>query len=283
MAGLRVLRSMPEPTAVALLYAQQQQQAVHESRGSGSEKNALIFNMGAGYCDVAVTVTASRVSHIKALAGITFGGEDILQNIMHYILPEMDNLFSSHGIEEIRKIGLLHIATQDAIHKLSFQPSVQIDVDLGNGTKICKVLDRNEFEAVNQKVFEKSLEGAVASGINDPFGSLDLLTIQATTLSSGIRADGNNFVPLVLHNSTIPARRELVFTTVHDNQAEALIIVLDILISQDYLLLQKHPATPFMEVRMPTVDDGRGWCAEALHRTYGSTLDLITVQKKVQQ
>ncbi|XP_071940432.1 heat shock 70 kDa protein 8-like [Coffea arabica] len=386
MAGLHVLRLMPEPTAVALLYAQQQQQAVHENIGSGSEKNALIFNMGAGYCDVAVTATAGGVSQIKALAGFTLGGEDMLQNIMHHLLPEMDNLFSSHGIEEIRKIGLLRVATQDAIHKLSFQPSVQINVDLGNGIQICKVLDRNEFEAVNQKVFEKcasligqclreakvevedvndvvlvggcsyipkiksiltsvckrgdlysemnpleaavcgaALEGAVASGINDPFGSLDLLTIQATPLNIGIRADGNSFVPIVQRNTTMPARRELIFTTVHDNQTEALIIVYegDETVEETNHLLgyfkitgippapkgipeinvcmdidasnvlrvfagvimpgAQHPAAPFMEVRMPTVDDGHGWCAEALHRTYGSTLDLITVQKKVQK
>ncbi|CDO99049.1 unnamed protein product [Coffea canephora] len=386
MAGLHVLRLMPEPTAVALLYAQQQQQAVHENMGSGSEKNALIFNMGAGYCDVAVTATAGGVSQIKALAGFTLGGEDMLQNIMHHLLPEMDNLFSSHGIEEIRKIGLLRVATQDAIHKLSFQPSVQINVDLGNGIQICKVLDRNEFEAVNQKVFEKcasligqclreakvevedvndvilvggcsyipkiksiltsvckrgelyaemnpleaavcgaALEGAVASGINDPFGSLDLLTIQATPLNIGIRADGNSFVPIVQRNTTMPARRELIFTTVHDNQTEALIIVYegDETVEETNHLLgyfkitgippapkgipeinvcmdidasnvlrvfagvimpgAQHPAAPFMEVRMPTVDDGHGWCAEALHRTYGSTLDLITVQKKVQK
>ncbi|KAL3505912.1 hypothetical protein ACH5RR_031294 [Cinchona calisaya] len=385
MAGLHVLRLMPEPTAVALLYAQQQQQTVHENLGSGSEKNALIFNMGAGYCDAALTATAGGVSQIKALAGMTLGGEDMLQNMMHYLLPEMDNLFSRHGIEEIKKIGLLRVATQDAIHKLSFQSSVQIDVDLGNGTKICKVLDREEFEVVNQKVFEKcefltrqclqdakveiedvndiilvggcsyipkiknilmsickrgelyseinpleaavrgaALEGAVASGINDPFGNLDLLTIQATPLSIGIRADGNSFVPIVQRNTTMPARRELIFTTLHDNQTEALIIVYEgdeKVVEKNHLLGYfkitgippapkgvpeinvcmdidasnvlrvfagvimpgtQHPVTPFMEVRMPTVDDGHGWCAEALHRTFGSTLDLITVKKKVQ-
>lgn len=46
MAGLHVLRLMPEPTAIALLYAQQQQQ---QQQNVQSEKIALIFNMGAGY------------------------------------------------------------------------------------------------------------------------------------------------------------------------------------------------------------------------------------------
>ncbi|KAL0457203.1 UNVERIFIED_CONTAM: Heat shock protein 8 [Sesamum latifolium] len=245
MAGLQVLRLMPEPTAVALLYAQQQQQNVHENMGSGSEKIALIFNMGAGFCDVAVTATAGGVSQIKALAGTALGGEDILLNMMRHLLPDMDSHFSTRGIDEIRRMGLLRVATQDAIHKLSSQSKVQIDVDLGNGRKISKALGREEFEDVNREIFEKceslikqclhdakvevadisdvilvggcsnipklrniitgvckreiysginpleaavrgaALEGAVASGVNDPFGSLDLLTIQATPLSIG--------------------------------------------------------------------------------------------------
>lgn len=384
MAGLHVLRLMPEPTAVALLYAQQQQQNIHENMGSGSEKVALIFNMGAGYCDVAVTATAGGVSQIKALAGSPVGGEDMLQNMMRHLFPDSEILFSRHGISEIKSMGLLRVATQDAIHKLSSQTGVQIDVDLGNGTKICKVVDREEFEEVNKKVFEKceslivqcmrdakvgpedvsdvilvggcayipkirnlvmsickkqelykgmnpleaavcgaALEGGVASGVNDPFGSLDLLTIQVTPLAIGIRADGNAFIPVIPRNTTMPARKEIVFTTIHDNQTEALIVVyegegkkveenhllgyfkiigippaprgvpeitvcMDIDASNVLRVLagvvlpgSQHPAIPVMEVRMPTVDDGHGWCAEALHRTYGSSLDLVTVQKKI--
>lgn len=385
MAGLHILRLMPEPTAVALLYAQQQQQNAHENMGSGSEKIALIFNMGAGYCDVAVTATAGGISQIKALAGITLGGEDLLSNTMHHLLPESENLFSrGRGIDEIRPMGILRVATQDAIHRLSSQMSVQVDVDLGNGVKVCKILDRKEFEEVNCKVFEKcenlirqclhdakvevedvtdvvlvggcsyiprirsllvgtcrrqeiysgmnpleaavcgaALEGAVASGISDPFGSLDLLTIQATPLGIGIRAEGDSFIPIIPKNTTIPARRELAFTTVHDNQTEALIVVyegegkkvgenhllgcfkmigipsapkgvpeinicMDIDASNVLRVLAgarmpdvQQPVGPLMEVRMPTVDDGHGWCGEALNRTYGSSLDLVTLQKKI--
>ncbi|KAJ6689385.1 hypothetical protein OIU85_005754 [Salix viminalis] len=300
MAGLHVLRLMPEPTAVALLYAQQQQQTVDENMGNGSEKNALIFNMGAGYCDVAVTSTAGGVSQIKAVAGAAIGGEDILQNMMQHLLPNSENLFLSHGINEIKSLGLLRVATEDAIHRLSSQTSVQVDVDLRNGSKICKVVTREEFEEVNLKVFEKceslltqclraskvdiedlsdvivvggcsyipnirnvvkgvcrkeelyqainpleaavcgaALEGAVASGISDPFGSLDLLTIQATPLGVGIRADGNTFVPIIPRNTTMPARKELIFTTTHDNQTEALILVYEgegIKVEENHLL-----------------------------------------------
>ncbi|XP_043722913.1 heat shock 70 kDa protein 8-like [Telopea speciosissima] len=384
MAGLHVLRLMPEPTAVALLYAQQQQQIAHENMGSGSEKIALIFNMGAGYCDVAVTATAGGVSQIKALSGSVIGGEDILQNVMHHFLPNFDSLFSSHGINEIKSIALLRIAIQEAIHRLTTQTSVPIEVNLSNGSKISRTLDRAEFEEVNKEVFKKceelvleclsdakveveditdvilvggcssipkirdlvlgmckrmdaysgmdplqaavcgaALEGAVASGISDPLGSLDLLTIQVTPQSLGIKADGNSFVPIIHRNATVPARKELIFTTTQDNQTEALIVVYEgegkrvednhllgyfklvgippapkgtpeISVCMDIdasnvlrvyagviLPTSQHPATPFMEVRMPTVDGGHGWCAEALLKMYGSSLDLNTIQKKI--
>ncbi|KAG7573319.1 Heat shock protein 70 family [Arabidopsis suecica] len=373
MAGLHVLRLMPEPTAIALLYAQQQQMTTHDNMGSGSERLAVIFNMGAGYCDVAVTATAGGVSQIKALAGSPIGGEDILQNTMHHIAPPNEEAS-----------GLLRVATQDAIHRLSDQENVQIEVDLGNGNKISKVLDRLEFEEVNQKVFEEcerlvvqclrdarvevgdiddvimvggcsyipkvrtiiknvckkdeiykalnpleaavrgaALEGAVTSGIHDPFGSLDLLTIQATPLAVGVRANGNKFIPVIPRNTMVPARKDLFFTTVQDNQKEALIIIYEgegETVEENHLLGyfkivgippapkgvpeinvcmdidasnalrvfaavlmpgSSTPVVPVIEVRMPTVDDGHGWCAQALNVKYGATLDLITLQRKM--
>ncbi|KAJ9128831.1 hypothetical protein P3X46_034425 [Hevea brasiliensis] len=124
-----------EPIAVAFLYAQQQQQSVHENMGSRSEKNALVFNM--------------------ALAGAAIGGEDILQNMMQHLLSNSESLFLSHGINEIKLMRLLRAAAQDAIHRLSYQTSVQVGVDLGNGKKICKGITQEEFEEMNHKVFEK--------------------------------------------------------------------------------------------------------------------------------
>ncbi|KAL5980864.1 hypothetical protein ACLOJK_028784 [Asimina triloba] len=386
MAGLHVLRLMPEPTAVALLYAQQQQQMAHDNMGSGLEKLALIFNMGAGYCDVAVSATAGGVSQIKALIGSAVGGEDILLNVMRHLLPNLDNSFSSHGVGEIKAMSLLRVATQEAIHKLSSVTTIPINVDLGNGTKISCNLTREKFEEVNKKVFEKceslviqclhdarlavedlndvilvggcsiipkirsivlglckkeesydkmhaleaavcgaALEGAVASGISDPSGNLDLLTIQVTPLSLGIRADGDTFVPIIHRNTTMPARKDLFFTTSHDNQTEALIVVYEgegSKVQENHLLgyfkivgippapkgtpeinicmdidaanvlrvlagvVQPgtvSPVAPFIEVRMPTVDDGHGWCKEVVHKIYGSSLDLATIPKKIPQ
>ncbi|KAI4345623.1 hypothetical protein L6164_012725 [Bauhinia variegata] len=119
----------------------------------------------------------------------------------------------------------------------------------------------------------------------------------------------------------MPARKEQVFTTIHDNQT--LIIVYEGEEKENHLLGyfkimeipaapkgvpvinvsmdidvenalrvsaeivmpgSRQPAFPPMEVKMPTVDDGHGWCAEALRRAYGPRLGLawLTAQKKKQ-
>lgn len=383
MAGLHVLRLMPEPTAVALLYAQQQQMTSQATMGSGTEKLALIFNMGGGYCDVAVTATAGGVSQIKALAGDAIGGEDILQNVIHHVAPNVD-LSVAKGKNAIKSSAMLRIAVQKAIHTLSTNTSASVEVDLGGGQKISKTLLRDEFEEVNNEVFEKcenlivqclhdaqidveniadvvivggcshipkirslvlrlckskniydgmkpleaavcgaALEGAIASGISDH--NLDLLTIQATPLSLGVRADDADFVPIIHRNATIPARRDAFFTTSHDNQSEALIVVYEgegKQVGENHLLGfftvsgippapkgiplinvcmdvdasnvlrvfagvtmpdSKGPVLPFVEVRMPTMDDGHGWCIEALLKKYGASLDISTPPKHSQQ
>ncbi|WOK93050.1 hypothetical protein Cni_G01743 [Canna indica] len=385
MAGLHALRLMPEPTAIALLYAQQQQQSMHENLGSGSEKVALIFNMGAGYCDVAATATAGGVTQIKGMLGCTLGGEDILQNVVYHLLPNFDTLYPIHDANKIRSIGLLRIAAQDAIHKLTTQSSVQVNVDLADGTKINRILHQLEFEDVNRNVFDKceklisqclidskisaddindvilvggcsripkirnlvlglckkekeyegvdaleaavigaALEGAVASGVTDPSGSLDLLTIQATPLSLGIQVNGGEIAPIVQRNTAIPARKDMLFTTTQDGQTEALILVyegdgktveenhlmgyfkvtgippapkgtIEISVVMDIDAANvlrvfagvivpgtEHVISPIMEVRMPMLDNGHGWCAQALVKTYGSSLNLVAIPKKLQ-
>jgi heat shock 70kDa protein 4 len=43
-----------------------------------------------------------------------------------------------------------------------------------------------------------------------------------------------------------------------------------------------QPTIPVIEatMAMPMIDDGHGWCVKALNRTYGDTMDLVTLLKK---
>ncbi|CAJ2634665.1 heat shock protein 70 kDa [Trifolium pratense] len=392
MAGLVVLKLMPQPTAVALLYAQQQLQASssssssHEDMDSESNKIALIFNMDSGYCDVAVTLATERECQMKALAGSAIGGEDLLGNLMNHLLPDSKNKFKKHldGDKEIKSMSILRAATLEAIHRLSSQTSVEFDLDLGDGLKICKVVKREEFEKINNEVFEKcerlikqclqdanvkvedindviivgecyhiprvknivtkickvtelykgmdpltasvcgaAVAGAIAPAIHHTSGNLDLLTSHVTPLTVGIRANGNNLVPVIPRNTSVPTTRVIDFTTIHDNQTEALILVYEgegqkaeenqllgylkimgipatpkgvpkiyvgmvidsknelRVIADVYMPGLQQPVIPAIGATMPmsVIDDGHFWHAEALNRTYGDTMDLVTLLK----
>ncbi|CAJ2658076.1 unnamed protein product [Trifolium pratense] len=130
MADLKVIRLMPQPTAVPLWHVVHQlnsSASSHEDMDNESMKIALIFNMDAGYCDVSVIETKKGKFRIKALTGSSIVGEDLLGNM------------------------IIH----DVINKLSSQTSVEVDLDLGYGLKIHKVVTRKLFEEVNKEVFEK--------------------------------------------------------------------------------------------------------------------------------
>ncbi|CAJ2649083.1 unnamed protein product [Trifolium pratense] len=155
MAGLKVIRLMPKPTAVALWYV------VHQLTSSASDnesmKIALIFNMDAGYCDVSVIEAEKGKFRIKARTGSSIGGEDLLGNMLCHLLPDFEEICKRqvYWNSEIISMAFLRSRIHDVITKLSSETSVEVDLDLGYGLKICKVVTRKEFEEVNKEVFEK--------------------------------------------------------------------------------------------------------------------------------
>lgn len=377
MAGLHVLRLMPEPTAVALLYAQEQQKALQGSMGSGIEKNVLIFNAGAGFCDVALAATAGGVSQIRAVAGDSVGGDSMIQNLVKYVVNDYRSSAEENaGISFATLSTQLRPAASKAMHALSTSQSTVLECEIGS-KRISKTITREEFEHVNADVFRRcealavqcvseaqihvdslddvilvggcshvpairsvilkvcagkqfyeginpteaavqgaAMEGAIASGLTDTTGRLDLLTIQALPHSLGLKVSGREFLPILQKNGAVPARRDVLLTTSHSNQTEALIIVYEGEAKQasDNQLLgffkvtgiplaQKgvpvinvcmdvdasdvlrvivgvclpgveKPVVPLVEVRMPTIEDGHVWCADALQIKYGSSLEL---------
>ncbi|PNX88259.1 heat shock protein 70 kDa [Trifolium pratense] len=96
MADLKVIRLMPQPTAVPLWHVVHQlnsSASSHEDMDNESMKIALIFNMDAGYCDVSVIEAEKGKFRIKALTGSSIGGEDFLANMMCHLLPDFEKIF----------------------------------------------------------------------------------------------------------------------------------------------------------------------------------------------
>ncbi|RHN63388.1 putative Heat shock protein 70 family [Medicago truncatula] len=113
--------------------------------------------MDAGYCDVAVIATEKGKLRIKALTGSPIGREDLLENMICHLLPDSKNIFKKrvHTKTEIKLMARVRNTVHELITQLSSQTSVEFDLEMGDGSKIHKVVKREEFDEVNKEVFEK--------------------------------------------------------------------------------------------------------------------------------
>ncbi|XP_045789300.1 heat shock 70 kDa protein 8-like [Trifolium pratense] len=158
MADLKVIKLMPQPIAVALWYVSHQLYgSSDEVMDNESKKNALVFNMDAGYCDVSVIETERGKLRIKAMTGSTIGVEDLLGNMMCHLLPDSEKIFKRHvhWNSDIISMAYLRSRIHDVITKLSTETSVDVDLESIDGLKIHRVVTRKELEDVNKKLFEK--------------------------------------------------------------------------------------------------------------------------------
>ena len=79
ISGLNVLRIINEPTAAAIAYGL--------DKGSSSERNVLIFDLGGGTFDVSLLTIEEGIFEVKATAGDThLGGEDFDNRMVDYFL-----------------------------------------------------------------------------------------------------------------------------------------------------------------------------------------------------
>src|SRR5256714_12245447 len=79
IAGLKVLRVLPEPTAAALAY------------GLDKKKNEkiLVFDLGGGTFDVSVLDVGDRVLEVLSINGNThLGGDDFDEELINYLAEE---------------------------------------------------------------------------------------------------------------------------------------------------------------------------------------------------
>ena len=81
IAGINVLRIINEPTAAAIAYGLDRQQA--------KEKNILIFDLGGGTFDVSILTIEEGIFEVKATNGHThLGGEDFDNKLVDYCLED---------------------------------------------------------------------------------------------------------------------------------------------------------------------------------------------------
>ena len=165
IAGLNVLRIIPEPTAAALAY------------GFNSQKNEKIavYDFGGGTFDISILEVGDGVVEVKSVDGDShLGGRDIDQKFVQFIASEFKK---DQGIDittDPLALQRLDEAAEKAKHELSSQMETEINLPFitsgvdGPKHLVMKV-SRAQLEGIAKEFVDRSIEIAKRALAASPF------------------------------------------------------------------------------------------------------------------
>ena len=151
ISGLNVLRIINEPTAAAIAYGL--------DKGSSSERNVLIFDLGGGTFDVSLLTIEEGIFEVKATAGDThLGGEDFDNRVIQHLLKVFKRKEGTDAAKDKRAIQKLRREVERAKRQLSTQHQVRVEIEgLFDGKDFSETLTRARFEELCIDLFKKTL------------------------------------------------------------------------------------------------------------------------------
>ena len=185
IAGLKVLRVLPEPTAAALAY------------GLDKKKNEkiLVFDLGGGTFDVSVLDVGDGVFEVLSIAGDThLGGDDFDEELINYLAEEFRK---KEGID-LRKDPMALQRLKEAAEKAKIELSGAMETTINlpfitadqSGPKhLQETLTRTKFEQLINGLVEKCRK-PVLDALRDA-------GLEASKIDEVVMVGGSTRVPLV--------------------------------------------------------------------------------------
>jgi heat shock protein 1/8 len=157
IAGLNVLRIIPEPTAAAIAYGLDQKAQLNQN-----ELTVLVFDLGGGTFDVSL-LSFNReegIFEVKAIAGDThLGGADFDNILVNYFVEDFKKQHGKNLRTSARAMQKLRNACEKAKCSLSSTKYVTLELDsLMSGIDYFPNLTRATFEELCADLFQKCIE-----------------------------------------------------------------------------------------------------------------------------
>src|SRR5882672_4111264 len=154
IAGLNVLRIIPEPTAAALAYGLDKQK----------EKKIAVFDLGGGTFDISFLEIGDGVFEVLATNGDThLGGDDFDNAILHWLLDEFKKETSIDLSKDKMALQRLRDAAEKAKMELSGTQTTDINqpfitMDAAGPKHLAVTLTRSKLESLTHALVERTKE-----------------------------------------------------------------------------------------------------------------------------
>merc|ERR1719443_2903522 len=151
IAGINVLRIINEPTAAAIAYGLDRQQA--------QERNILIFDLGGGTFDVSLLAVEEGIFEVKATNGHThLGGEDFDNKLVDYCMVDFKKKTGIDIKGNPRALRRLRTQCEKAKRILSAAHQAPIECEtLAEGEDYNTNISRAKFEELCMDLFRQCM------------------------------------------------------------------------------------------------------------------------------